>query len=248
MKYFIYIFLLAAGSLFGQDKNLFEQATKAYAEGDYKAAVENYEQILESGKTSVAVYYNLANAHYKLDQVAPSIYYYEKALQLRPNDEDVKNNLAFAQKMTIDAIEPIERTDLSKMVNKVIASFGYDSWAWTAVVFSILFALLILGYYFASTSKRKRLFFVPAIGCFVLAILAVIFANSRYTMQQNNQFAIVFAQEAPVKAEPSARSDQVFLLHEGTKVKVKEDFGDWFEIKLVDGKQGWIKKEKVRKL
>lgn len=248
MKNIIYIFLFSFGSLFAQEQGLFEQATNAYSEGDYQTSIEKYEQILNNGRTSVALYYNLANAHYKLDHVAPSIYYYEKALQLQPNDEEVKNNLAFAQKMTVDAIEQQTKTGVSKFVNNLIASLSFDAWAWAAVVFSMLFAVLILGYYFAVSSKRKRLFFIPAMGCLIFGIASMIFANDRYTTQQNNQFAIVFSQEASVKSEPNLRSGQVFLLHEGTKVRVKENFGDWLEIELADGKQGWIKKEKVKKL
>lgn len=248
MKQLIYIALFLCGSLFAQEKSLFEQATTAYSEGNYQAAIEKYEQILGNERASVSVYYNLANAHYKLGHVAPSIYYYEKALQLQPNDEDVKNNLAFAQKMTVDAIEPAPKSKISKFIDNTIATFGHDEWAWATVVFSILFMVFILGYYFAISPKRKRLFFIPAVCSFVLGIVAVIFANLRYTAQQNNQFAIVFAQEAEIKAEPSARSSEVFMLHEGTKVKVKENFGDWLQIELPDGKQGWVEEGEVKKL
>lgn len=248
MKHLIYIALFLCGSIFAQEKGLFEQATTAYSEENYQAAIEKYEQILSNGRTSVSVYYNLANAHYKLGHVAPSIYYYEKALQLQPNDEDVKNNLAFAQKMTVDAIEPAPKNKISKLIDNTIAIFDYNEWAWITVIFSVFFAALILGYYFAISPQRKRLFFIPAIGSFALGIVAVIFANLRYTSQQNNQFAIIFAQEAKVKAEPSQRSNEVFLLHEGTKVKIKETFGNWYEIKLADGKQGWIAEGEVKKL
>lgn len=250
MKNLIYILFFSFGSLFAQDQGtgLFEQATKAYSEGDYTGAIEKYGQILDNGRTSVAVYYNLGNAHYKLDHVASSIYYYEKALQLQGNDEDVKNNLAFAKKRTIDVIEPEQKTGVSKWIHHLISSLEADAWAWTAVVFFVFFTSLFLGYYFAVLPRRKRMFFIPAMSCLVIGIAAVVFANIRYTNQQNNRFAIVFAEKAKVQAEPNLRSAEVFLLHEGTKVNVKGNFGDWLEIKLADGKQGWIKKEKVRKL
>lgn len=248
MKCLFYIFLIFSGSLFAQEKTVFEQATEAYSNEKYQQAIANYEQILENGKTSVAVYYNLANAHYKLDHIAPSIYYYEKALQLKPNDKDVLNNLAFAKKMTIDAIEPLPKTGFSKWVGQLIGIFGFDTWAWIAVFFSVLFALLILGYYFAGSSKKKRLFFVPAMFCLVLGVLSFFFANARQNVLQTNQFAIVFAQETNVNSEPSSQSELVFLLHEGTKIEVNEAFGDWLQIELADGKQGWVKKGAVKKL
>lgn len=248
MKCLFYIFLIFSGSLFAQEKTVFEQATEAYSNEKYQQAIANYEQILENGKTSVALYYNLANAHYKLDHIAPSIYYYEKALQLKPNDKDVLNNLAFAKKMTIDAIEPLPKTGFSKWVDQLIGAFGFDTWAWIAVFFSVLFALLILSYYFAGSSKKKRLFFVSAMFCLVLGVVSFFFANARQNVLQTNQFAIVFAQETNVNSEPSSQSELVFLLHEGTKVEVNEAFGDWLQIELADGKQGWVKKEAIRKL
>lgn len=248
MKHLIYLFLIFCGSLFAQEQTLFEEATKAYSEGEYQEAIEKYEQILNQGKTSVAVYYNLANAHYKLDHIAPSIYYYEKALQMRPGDDDVLNNLAFAKKMTIDAIEPAPETGISKWVNNFMPGFGYDTWAWAAILFSVLFAFLILGYFFAGSPQKKRLFFVPAIFCLLLGIASFLFANNRQNTQQNNQFAIVFAQQTKVQSAPNLRSEMVFLLHEGTKVEVKNGFGEWLEIELADGKQGWVKKAAVKKL
>ena len=248
MKNLIYILVLFCGSLFGQNQNLFDQATKEYASGDYGAAIENYEKILESGETSAALYYNLANAHYKLNHVAPSIYYYEKALQLKPNDEDVLNNLAFAQKMTLDAINTVPKTGFSEWMDQLVSNFNMDIWAWSAVVFSVFFTIFFLAYYFSRSTSRKRLLFGLATAFFVLAILCAVFAKMRFNIQQNAQFAIVFSEEAPVNSEPNSRSDEVFLLHEGTKVKVIESFGEWFEIKLSDGKEGWILQNDVRKL
>ncbi|MBT8264093.1 MAG: tetratricopeptide repeat protein, partial [Muriicola sp.] len=90
-----------------QNNALFENATTAYNKGNYEAAIQNYLEILENGEHSAILYYNLGNAYYKLNKIGPSIYYYEKALLLDPNDTEIKQNLAFAQNMTIDAIEPL---------------------------------------------------------------------------------------------------------------------------------------------
>ena len=93
-----------------------------YNEGKYAEAISLYESILATKKHSAALYFNLANAHYKLNHIAPSIYYYEKALQLNPNDSDIKNNLAFAQNMTIDAINDVPEVGFSKLINNTTYS------------------------------------------------------------------------------------------------------------------------------
>lgn len=248
LKPICFLFLFTFGSLFAQGQGLFEQATQAYSEGNYKSTIVKYEQILHNGRHSVGVYYNLANAHYKLNHVAPSIYYYEKALQLAPNDEDVLNNLSFAEKMKVDIIEAVPESGFSSFVSDYLKMFHFDTWAWIAVVFSFLFAGLFIVYYFVRTPFKKRLFFIPSIFCLLLMIVFVCSAYFSKAQQESQHYAIVFAQEAKVKAEPNLRSDLVFTLHEGTKVKIKEDFGKWFEISLADGQQGWIKKETIKKL
>ena len=109
MKTILYIlsFLLSAIS-FAQNETLFEEANTLYNKGKYGEAIDKYTSILETGNHSASLYFNLANANYKLNNIAPSIYFYEKALQLAPNDSDINNNLAFAQNMTIDDKEIVK--------------------------------------------------------------------------------------------------------------------------------------------
>ena len=102
--FYILSFLFSLG-LFSQNEALFEKANTLYNEGKYAEAIDNYRAILETEKHSVDLYYNLANAHYKLDNIAPSIYYYEKALKLSPYDEETLNNYSFAKQMTIDKFD-----------------------------------------------------------------------------------------------------------------------------------------------
>ncbi|HET7361476.1 MAG TPA: tetratricopeptide repeat protein [Salinimicrobium sp.] len=248
MKKLFYIFLFLGFGAFAQGNDLFREANAAYAEGNYELAVEKYQKILENGKTDVAVHYNLANAYYKLNQVGPSIFHYEKALQLAPNDEDVKNNIVFARQMTLDAIHEDPKTGFSKWVHSVISVFGASGWAWTAIVLMLFFVLLFLGYYFSHGSGKKRAFFIPSMFFLVLAIVAVFMGYSRQNLEESRNFAIVFSEEVEIKSEPNARSNDAFVLHEGTKIKILDDFQGWLEFELPNGNQGWIKQDAVKRL
>ena len=99
-------FMLVQNSFSQSPEQYFEAGNSEYAKNNFEAAIMNYKNVLESGYSSAAVYYNLGNANYKLNRIAPSVYNYEKALLLKPNDAEIKNNLQFAQNMTIDAITP----------------------------------------------------------------------------------------------------------------------------------------------
>ncbi|WP_089663968.1 SH3 domain-containing protein [Christiangramia echinicola] len=249
MRKLIYLcFLLFSFAGFSQNEDLFEEANSAYQSGDYQHAVNFYEEILDNGETSAELYYNLGNAHYKMNNIAPSIYYYEKALQLDPTDEDIKNNIEFARNMAIDDIEEVEQTGINQWFNGLISTYSYSTWAVIAIIFSILFVALFLLYYFTYTSLYKRLLFTGAMLAVLLCGLSIIFAFQQQSYIQENQYAIIFGEEVEVRDEPNLRGDASFELHEGTKAKVLEDYQEWARIELANGAQGWVKNSAIKKL
>ncbi len=249
MKKLILVILVFVSALVqAQNPTLFEEANEAYANDDFETAIAKYEKILENGETSAAVYYNLGNAHYKLNNVAPSIFYYEKALQLNPADEDVQNNIEFARSMTIDDIPVIEETGFEKSFNQFISTFSYNTWAYLSITFSIIFVILFLLYYFSRKPLIKRSLFGAAVFVFLLGGISVFFAFQQQEIQFNNQFAIIFSEEVEVKNEPSQRGDAAFNLHEGTKARVLDDYQGWVKIELSNGTQGWVENNNLKRL
>jgi len=249
MKYLIkFCVFFILGSIQGQAQGLFNEAAQNYKNEAYKKAIEQWNTILDNGQHSAALYYNMANAHYKLNQVGPSIYYYEKALALAPNDAQIKTNLAFAQNAKVDAITPLPKTVFSKWYTAIAGQFTFDGWAFLAVLFSVLFSLLFLRYYFASAEQKKRLFFTTAIICGCLFVLAFTMASVSYKDLQKNVFAIVFSEATDIKSEPKTNSDTIFVIHEGTKVQLLETDGLWTHVAIVNGVEGWMPSSELKKL
>lgn len=133
-KYSLLFFLLLGSFLFSQSNSLFEQGNTYYNDGYYQNAIDAYKQVLEVDLHSAELYFNLANAHYKLNHIAPSIYYYEKALLLDPNHEDALNNIEFARKMTVDAIDILPQDQLSQSYRTLVKNFTKDQWSLFAIV------------------------------------------------------------------------------------------------------------------
>ena len=233
---------------FAQDNRLFDEGNALYNDGKYAEAIDKYKVILESGQHSAELYYNMGNAYYKLNNVAESIYYFEKALQLAPNDPDIKNNLSYAHNMTIDAIDIQTEVGFSKLFKNMVKYFGYETWAKLSVVFIILFVGLFLWYYFSSHTMKKRFAFISFIVALFCFAVTITLAFQRFEMDRKDQPAIVFAQEANVKNDPNPNGQDLFQLHEGTKVQVLETFEGWSKIKLSDGKTGWIKASDIKPL
>jgi len=228
--------------------SIFTEANKLYQQEKYSEALTAYKQIEDNELHSDDLYYNMANAHYKMNQVAPAVYYYEKALLLNPNHADAKHNLSFAKQMAIDNIEALPKTINQRFSESFIQQLNYNVWAWMAVAFAILYAALFLMYHFSYSSSRKRLYFISSIISAILILLFVIFAYSNYNYVKNNKYAIVFEQQVAVKSAPTVSGEINFELHEGAKVKLLESVDNWYKIKLADGKIGWMPKEGLKEI
>lgn len=231
---------------FSQNEQLFEEATAFYNQGEYTKAADNYLKILDNREHSAELYFNLGNTYYKLNKIAPSIYYYEKALLLKPNDRDIRNNLAYAQNMTLDAIEPLPQTTISKMYNQLTTYLSFDQWAYVAVGFMMLFVCCYIAFYYFKFSTQKRIAFISSLVFLLFTIIAVMLAYIQFSNFKSEQPAIVFSEEVGVKSEPNNRGQAIFTLHAGTKVNVLEQLNDWKKIAIADGTTGWIPSEDIK--
>ncbi|MBX2827903.1 MAG: tetratricopeptide repeat protein [Flavobacteriaceae bacterium] len=241
MKKFVYIVILFL-STFGWAQNdaLFEQGKQQYKADKFQEAITTWNKILNSGQHSAALYYNIGNAHYKINEIGPSIYYYEKALQMAPNDKEILNNLAYAQNATVDAIEPLPQTIFAKWDQKVSSLLPFEGWAWVSVICAFLFAFLFIGYYFSVYSRRKRFLFVGSLLAVFILITSVSMSFRTYGKRLKDKPAIVFAESTEVKSDPKMNSETSFLLHEGTKVQILAEDGEWSRVQIADGKDGWM--------
>lgn len=245
---FYIVFILFSYIGMAQNNALFEQGKQQYKSEKFQEAINNWMKIVRAGEHSSALYYNIANAHYKLNSIGPSIYYYEKALQFAPNDNETLNNLAFAQNATVDAIEPLPKTIFAKWDTTLSSWLNFNGWAWVTVICAVLFALLLLLYYFSVYSVKKRLFFAGAILMFLLIIIGLTMSYRNYNKQVKDQPAIIFAESSNIKSDPSQKSETSFILHEGTKVQIIAEDDDWYRILLADGKDGWIHQKDLKPL
>jgi tetratricopeptide (TPR) repeat protein len=239
-KLWIILLLLSQVVIAQSADELFQKANEQYKLEQYETAITTYEQIEALGLTASELYYNIGNCYYKLNRVAPSIYNYEKALLINPLNEDARNNLVFARRLTIDNIEELPKSVLQKLDESLVKKLSYNEWAKVSVVSSILGCMLFLLFYFAYSPGRKRFFFVTSMICFLLLITASVFTIKEYSFDQSNVEAIIFATQTEIKNAPTVNGETVFTLHEGTKVKVLDTVDNWKKIKIADGKIGWI--------
>lgn len=227
---------------------LFDKANEQYRNEKYEQALDIYKSIEKQGVISTELYYNMGNCSYKLNKVAPTIYYYEKALMIDPLNEDAKNNLVFAKRLTIDNIEELPKTIMQKIDNSFIKKLSYNQWAVTSVILSVLGSALFLFFYFSNKPTKKRLFFITSLFSYFLLTLSLIITIKEYNENSSNLEAVIFSQEVSVKDAPTNNNNEVFVLHEGTKVNVLDTIDNWSKIRITDGKVGWILNENIKLL
>ena len=249
MKKLVLLFLLISTVFSAQNKEeLFANANALYKEGKYQEAITIYEQLESKNLVSSELYHNLGNCYYKINKVAPTIYNYEKALQLAPTNEDARNNLIFAKRLTLDRIEALPLSIFQKANNTYLKKLHFNTWAVIAVLSSVFVALFFISFYFAYTPSKKRLFFVVSILSLIILLSSFTIAYTQYQTSKNTQEAIIYATEVAVQNEPTNNSVEAFILHEGTKVVILDTVDDWKKIKLADGKIGWLLTKNLKQL
>ena len=242
MKQIKYILLfLTAFTIKGFGNELLQKAEKAYDSKKYKDAITNYEELVKDGFKSYQLYYNLGNAYFKNNQLGKAIYYYELARKINPNDEDVRINLGITSAKTIDKIDAKENFFISAVKSNLLSSFSTSSWAWFSIGSFIIACILFFVFVSSSNIPIKRISFLFSCILLIGFVLTYSLGYSALKSKSENKFAIITAKEIKIMNEPTPPASSKFSLHEGTKIRVVENNGDWLLIKLDNGNEGWVK-------
>lgn len=219
---------------------MLEQANELYSQSQYDSALNVYESIAAADYESFQLYYNMGNAYFKTGEVPTSILYYEKALKLDPEDADAAFNLKIANEQIVDKIEALPKFFMTNWWTSFRSSYGMDQWSWICIAMVFVFSISILLYLISADSSSKRLYFYGAIFALTLAILSFFGAQSSFNARFNADAGIVFQASITIKSAPANNSEDLFVLHEGTKVLILKEENSWYNIRLEDGNEGWM--------
>ena len=221
------------------------EADSAYAQGHYQQAINDYQALLKQG-ASADLYYNLGNAYYRSENITQAVLNYERALLLSPGDRDIRFNLQLARSKTIDKIVPESEMFFITWYHALVNLMSVDGWARTAIFSLALVIVLSLVYLFSQPVWLRKIGFFGGITLLVVFVLANVFASQQKQSLIHRKGAIVMSPSVTVKSTPAANGTDLFILHEGTKVTITDgSMRDWKEIRLADGKEGWIESKKI---
>ena len=224
------------------------EADSAYARGEFQQAIKDYEALLKQG-ASADLYYNLGNAYYRTENITRAVLNYERALLLSPGDRDIRFNLQIAQSKTIDKIVPESEMFFFTWYKTLVNLMSVDGWARTSLVSLALVIILLLVYLFSDRIWLRKIGFFGGVVLLLLFVMSNVFA---WQQKQNLLFrkgAIVITPSVTVKSTPANNGTDLFVLHEGTKVMITDSsMKGWKEIRIADGKEGWIESSQLEEI
>ncbi len=228
-----------------QAEELMAQGNKYYQDKQYDNAVDTYQKIISAGFEGTSLYYNLGDAYYREGKLGLAILYFEKAHRLSPGNSDVIYNLKIANARTIDKIDALPKFFLFQWWESLLAVFSVTGWAYTAYAFYFLLLLSIGLYFFAKRPGIQRSAIYSGFVTVLLLIATVSLLAVKLNRDINVKSAIVIQPTATVKLSPDPTSNDAFIIHEGLKVRELNSIGDWVDIRLQDGKEGWIQRSDI---
>ncbi len=225
---------------------IYTRANQEYANEMYTNAIDDYQLIIQTGVESAELYFNLGNAYFKSNDIPSAILYYEKAKKLKPNDEDINFNLNVANTQIVDKIEPVPELFLKQWWRSIYNIFNADTWAMISVIGFILFFVLLAFYLLSKYIVIRKSAFYAGLIVLFLTLFNFTIAFQKYNILKHQKEAIVFVPTITVKSSPNQNSVDLFVIHEGAKVKILEKVGNWNEIKIANGSVGWLPAEALK--
>lgn len=237
------IALLANTLVTGKDPGMvvmpYDSAVSAYEQGDHRRALDGFLGIAVD-RESATLEFNIGNCYYKLGDVPRALLHYERAALLAPGDDDIRANLDLTRTLVVDRVNEPPGFTLGSAWERFRGGGGPDQWAivslWACMV---LFAGLGL-YFLSRSSWVRRAALVSAAAGLVLLIASLILAGQRHAELISHDQAIIMSPKVDVTSEPRSGGTLLFVLHEGTKVKVLEQRGEWCSVRITSGTVGWM--------
>ena len=222
------------------------EADALYSSGEYGQALHTYEFILATRGVSSELYYNIGNCYYKMNNIAKALLNYERALLLNPNDDDTHFNLELAKSKTIDKITPLSEFFFVSWSRWFMNLLDTNTWAILSVVSFICLIVCLLFCFFYHQIVIRKVFLLASIVCLILCITSNLSSYAQKKKMIDRNKAIVIQPTVTVKSTPDFSGTDLFVLHEGVKVEIKDGtMSEWKEIRLEDGNVGWIPSKSI---
>lgn len=227
---------------------LLKEGNEAYIEGNFQEAVEIYEKLIKAGFCAGELFYNLGNAYYRVGDYKAAILNYEKAKLYMPDDENTQLNLELSQRYIQDKLESVPEFFFVKWGKTFTNLFSEKTWSLFSIISFFIFLTGAALFLFVRTHSLRKLAFYLGILALIISITSFINAGNQFEKINDKSTAIVYSPSVTVKSSPNESGTDLFIIHEGLKVTITGSSSGWKEIKLSDGKVGWLPEETIEEI
>jgi tetratricopeptide (TPR) repeat protein len=232
----VFFLLLTMASSAADNSASFDSANRFYEQGKFSEAAATYQQVVQSGKVSPALYFNLGNAFFKSGQLGRAIAAYHDAEKISPRDSDVHANLQFVRGRVQNSTPPTGRWQ------QWLATLTLNEWALlAAAVFWIWIALLILTQFRPAFKQSLR----TLIWCGGVATCVFGGCLGAAWSGRSNRTAIIIEQAVALHNGPLDESPTGATVHDGAELSVIDTKNDWLQVRVDSQRVGWIKHDQV---
>lgn len=236
------VLVFTASLVFAQEERSvkFNKGVEYYTASDYQGALDEWLDIYNTGYRSAELYYNIGNAYFKLNNVPGAILFFERARLLKPGDSNINYNLQMARTLVVDKFEEIPELFFVKWYDFLALMLQTNTWAVISIVTFMLFLILLSVYIYSPGYRTKVLGFWTAMLFLLISVSSLAFTVRNRNLVYNSSEAVIFTPSLNGKSSPDNSGTDLFVLHEGSKVTIEDNVGEWYEIKLSDGNKGWV--------
>lgn len=217
----------------------FEQGNSLYGEGDYAAAIVEYEKVVAARYESPELFYNLGNAYFREGHLGQAILNYSRAHRLDARDDDIRANLEFARQFTIDRFEVSEEAILLDYVNRFFDSFSLTEITWLTMILYFLTAAVILIRYIYRWYRVSMPLVAILAACFVVS---AVFCTVKLDRDVWTRTGVVLAQQIEVKNGPGEDFNGQFTAHAGLVFNIEREESGYYLVNFENRLKGWILK------
>ena len=220
-----------------ESQALFVEGNDAYYKGEYAAAKERYQKLLQAGFGGPDVLFNLGTTHLAAGELGPAILNLERAHRLF-DDDDIGANLAVAREHQVDQVVGEEGSvpftqRLAEATDERLVGIAF------LIVWWLSFVLLWIT---ARSSSRVVLGLITGLFFLVGAGLGGTLAVHEWVNDTVVE-AVVMPEAAKVREYPGETAKVSFEVHAGLKLRIMETSGRYVRVRLPNALEGWTEKE-----
>lgn len=232
----LWVSLLSAASV----EELFAKGNEFYKNKSYDSAALCYDEALALEVNSVLLY-NRGNCAYRLGKLGEAILLYERSLLRAPDNSDVVKSLAFVETQIVDKKIEEELGLFQRTLSFVQNIVPLPVQFWLLFLLSLLIAVMLYFVLFRRGNRRVMYIYICGIILFVYLLLGSS-VLVKVIQSEENSYAIILTKSSDAVNEPLGKT-VIFSAHEGTKVAIIKNGGEWIQVALNNGSTGWMRRK-----